>query len=97
MRNITTGPVPSLGGIERDGDWQSDARRLLANDVLDELNITVLPIVVGVGTRLFEKMPTTPVPLRLDGSQALGSGALELRYTPAVNPRLTLDSSSTYG
>ncbi len=72
-------------------------RWLLAHDLLDELNITVLPIVVGVGTRLFENMPTTPVPLRLDGSQVLGSGALELHYTPAVNPRLTGDSSSTYG
>lgn len=57
-------------------------RWLLANDLLDELNVTVLPTVVGEGPRLFDDMPTRRVPLRLAGSKALQSGALELRYTP---------------
>lgn len=59
-------------------------RWLLANDLLDELNVTVLPIVVGAGPRLFDNMPTKRVPLRLTGSKALQSGALELQYTPTA-------------
>lgn len=59
-------------------------RWLLANDLLDELNIAVLPIVVGGGPRLFDEMPASRVPLALAGSAALGSGALELRYRPAT-------------
>ncbi|WP_219415462.1 dihydrofolate reductase family protein [Pseudonocardia nigra] len=58
-------------------------RWLLANDLLDELNVTVLPI-VGEGPRLFDDMPTKRVPLRLTGSKALQSGALELQYTPTT-------------
>lgn len=56
-------------------------RWLLARGLLDELNVTVLPIVVGYGPRLFDDMPTTRLPLRFAGSNALRSGALELRYT----------------
>ncbi|WP_158228318.1 dihydrofolate reductase family protein [Pseudonocardia sp. MH-G8] len=59
-------------------------RWLLANDLLDELNVTVLPIVVGEGPRLFDDMPTQRLALRLTGSEALRSGALELQYAPTT-------------
>jgi dihydrofolate reductase len=57
-------------------------RWLLANALLDELNVTVLPIVVGEGARLFDDMPTRRLPLRLTRSAALRSGVLELQYVP---------------
>jgi len=56
-------------------------RWLLAEGLLDELSMFVLPILVGAGTRLFEQMPAKRVPLRLEESTTLRSGALALRYT----------------
>lgn len=57
-------------------------RWLLANGLLDELNVIVFPIVIGSGPRLFDDMPVGRVPLHLTQSKTLASGALELRYTP---------------
>jgi dihydrofolate reductase len=58
-------------------------RWLLAQKLLDALTLTVLPIIVGSGVRLFEdmKLPTGPLAMRLDLAHPLASGALELRYT----------------
>jgi dihydrofolate reductase len=58
-------------------------RWLLSRGLLDELVLTVFPIVVGSGPRLFENMPTERVGLRLTDSRALASGALSLHYAPA--------------
>lgn len=60
-------------------------RWLLRERLLDELNLTVLPIVVGSGVRLFEDMdlPGGHQALQLDQAKPLASGVLELRYTPA--------------
>ena len=87
---ILGGELPDrIAELRREGDGDilvlgspTLVRWLLANDLLDELNVTVLPIVVGAGPRLFEQMPTHRVPLRLAHAKALGSGALELQYTP---------------
>lgn len=51
-------------------------RWLLSRGLLDELVLTVFPIVVGSGTRLFQNMPAERVGLRLTDSRALTSGAL---------------------
>jgi dihydrofolate reductase len=56
-------------------------RWLLANGLLDELNLLVHPIAVGKGQRLFEDTGT--VPLTLESSDTLPSGVLHVRYTPA--------------
>lgn len=56
-------------------------RWLLANDLLDELNLMVHPIAVGHGQRLFEGTPTHP--LRLVSSETFDSGVLNLTYAPA--------------
>jgi dihydrofolate reductase len=58
-------------------------RWLLRNGLLDELNLTVLPIVVGSGVRLFEdiEMPGGPVGMELGGAKTLASGVLEVTYT----------------
>lgn len=59
-------------------------RWLLRNDLLDELNLTVLPIIVGSGVRLFEDMdmPGGHLGMELGRAKTLTSGALELTYTP---------------
>jgi dihydrofolate reductase len=55
-------------------------RRLLADDLLDELNLLVHPIAVGHGQRLFEDTPTHP--LRLLRSETFSTGVLHVVYAP---------------
>ena len=55
-------------------------RWLLANGLLDELNLLVHPIVVGSGRRLFENTPTYP--LRLVSQKAFQTGVLHTVYVP---------------
>jgi len=56
-------------------------RFLLANGLLDQLNLLVHPIVVGKGQRLFEDTPTHP--LRLLSQETFSTGVLNLAYAPA--------------
>jgi len=56
-------------------------RWLLANGLLDQLNLLVHPLVVGQGQRLFEDTPTHP--LRLVSHETFGTGVLNLAYAPA--------------
>ncbi|GAA2886358.1 dihydrofolate reductase family protein [Nonomuraea rubra] len=55
-------------------------RWLLANGLLDELNLLVHPIVVGRGQRLFEDTPTHP--LKLVRNETWKTGVLYLTYVP---------------
>lgn len=55
-------------------------RWLIANDLLDELQLLVAPIAVGTGEKLF----TERVPLTLVRSEALDTGMLHLVYRPAA-------------
>lgn len=57
-------------------------RWLLSRDLLDELNLIVLPIIVGRGPRLFQDTPFERLGLRLLSSRALDNGALVLSYEP---------------
>lgn len=59
-------------------------RWLLAQGLLDELQLLVHPIAVGHGQRLFEDTPTQA--LELTHSRALDSGVLHLVYRPASTP-----------
>ncbi|GAA2307826.1 dihydrofolate reductase family protein [Nonomuraea roseoviolacea subsp. roseoviolacea] len=68
-----------------DGDIQmsgsaTTVRWLLANGLLDELNLLVHPIAVGRGQRLFEDTPTHP--LKLVKSETFQTGVLNLTYVP---------------
>jgi dihydrofolate reductase len=74
LKESTDGDI-ALSGCATTVRW------LLANDLLDELALLVHPIAVGKGQRLFEDTPT--VPLTLLSSEALPSGVLFLRYSPA--------------
>jgi dihydrofolate reductase len=57
-------------------------RWLLANDLLDELNLLVHPIAVGHGQRLFEDTPTFP--LELVANETFKTGVHHLIYAPAA-------------
>jgi dihydrofolate reductase len=57
-------------------------RWLLAEGLLDELNLLVHPVVVGSGARLFPT-GTEKAPLELTGSRVFGSGVVYLSYRPA--------------
>ena len=56
-------------------------RWLLANGLLDRLNLLLHPIVVGTGQRLFEETPTHP--LQLVSQDTFSTGVVNLVYTPA--------------
>lgn len=55
---------------------------LLRHGLLDQLDLLVMPVVVGRGKRLFAG-GGEPVPLRLAASTALDNGVLHLTYEPA--------------
>jgi dihydrofolate reductase len=55
-------------------------RWLLANGLLDRLNLLLHPIVVGKGRRLFEDTPTHP--LQLVSQETFSTGVLNLSYSP---------------
>lgn len=68
------------GGIGMSGS-ATLVRWLLANGLLDQLNLMVHPIAVGKGQRLFEDTPTQP--LRLVSHETFSTGVLNLAYAPA--------------
>jgi len=57
-------------------------RSLLGDGLLDELNLYILPIVIGSGMRLFDGMDTR-VGLELMESKTFSNGALDVTYRPA--------------
>jgi dihydrofolate reductase len=67
------------GDIQMSGS-ATTVRWLLANGLLDELNLLVHPIAVGHGQRLFEDTPTHP--LKLIKSETFQTGVLNLTYVP---------------
>jgi dihydrofolate reductase len=54
---------------------------LLAHGLLDELRITIFPVVVGRGKLLFRENESTT--LKLIAAESLSTGAVVLRYEPA--------------
>jgi dihydrofolate reductase len=82
-------PIEQIARLRHEGDGDvlvlgspTLVRWLLAHGLVDELNLFMLPIVVGSGLRLFDDMAPRRYPLELVRSQAMGSGVLELHYTP---------------
>ena len=55
---------------------------LIANDLVDQLNLMVFPVILGSGKRLFGD-PKAPKTLKLAESKAVGDGILILIYRPA--------------
>lgn len=75
LKDSTDGAIAMSGSA-------TTVRWLLANGLLDELNLLVHPIAVGSGQRLFEDTPTQP--LTLLSSATLPTGVLHVRYAPAT-------------
>jgi dihydrofolate reductase len=75
LRHETDGDVLVLGS-------PTLVRWLLAHGLLDELNLFMLPVLVGSGLRLFDDMTPQRYPLELVRSRTMGSGVLGLHYTP---------------
>jgi dihydrofolate reductase len=65
-------------------------RWLLENDLVDEMNLLVIPVVVGQGTRLF---PDNGLDIALDlvGSRAYPKGITVQVYRPAGRPQYATD------
>jgi dihydrofolate reductase len=57
------------------------ASDLLDAGLLDEVQVTVVPIVLGSGKRLFDR--PVPEPMRLLGTRTFSTGMIELTYAPA--------------
>lgn len=58
---------------------------LLAQNLVDRLNLWVYPLILGTGKRVFEG-GAAPSALRLTTSRTFPNGALQLEYTPAGPP-----------
>ena len=59
------------------------AKAMLADGLVDELHLFVLPVVLGSGKRLFSDNGDGKLPLKLTGSEAYGTGVLHLTYAAA--------------
>lgn len=64
---------------------------LLANDLVDELNLLIIPIVVGQGARLFPEH-SPDIALELLESRAFSKGITLQIYRPAGRPNYATDS-----
>jgi dihydrofolate reductase len=58
------------------------AQTLIANDLVDQLNLMVFPVILGSGKRLFSDTSDMKT-LKLTESKAVGDGVLVLSYRPA--------------
>ncbi|CAN5469157.1 hypothetical protein BH20ACT15_BH20ACT15_15080 [soil metagenome] len=60
------------------------ASDLLEAGLLDELQLTIVPITLGSGKRLFDR--PAPSPMRLLSTRTFSSGMTELHYSCAPPP-----------
>jgi dihydrofolate reductase len=60
---------------------------LLRDGLLDELSLMIHPIVIGAGTRLFEKL-TDPLKVELVEARSLRSGVITATYRPVPDAKL---------
>lgn len=56
------------------------AQQALAAGLLDEINVSLVPVLLGDGVRLFDLLGSAPVTLERDRVVEAGSGVTHLRY-----------------
>jgi dihydrofolate reductase len=61
------------------GTGQLD-RTLISHGLIDEFHLSVFPLVVGSGLRLFEGIDTGPLSLQLIGTKTFRNGIVQLSY-----------------
>ena len=74
LRQEVDGDIVTLASFEL-------VHTLLENDLVDELRLTIHPVILGAGERLFRETSETK-PLRLVRAQGLGDGVAYLTYQP---------------
>ena len=67
--------------IMKYGTGQLD-RTLIGHGLIDEFHLSVFPLVVGSGLRLFEGIDTGGLALKLTGTKTFGNGIVQLTYVP---------------
>ena len=67
-------------------------RWLLENDLVDEMNLLIVPVVVGQGTRLFPDAGPD-IALDLVDSRAFPRGVTLQVYRPAGRPQYATDTA----
>jgi dihydrofolate reductase len=75
VRAVTDGNIYVDGGVL--------IRQFMATGLIDELTVTIVPVVLGAGSPLFAGLPVRRR-LRLVGSRSYASGLVSLDYVPAV-------------
>jgi dihydrofolate reductase len=53
---------------------------LVAHKLIDEVQLAIIPVTVGVGRRLFEGIDTSHIALTLKGTKAFKSGIVVVTY-----------------
>jgi len=67
--------------IMKYGTGQLD-RTLIQHGLIDEFHLSIFPLTVGSGLRLFEGIDTTGMALKLTGTKAFANGIVQLTYLP---------------
>jgi dihydrofolate reductase len=81
----TGSPVPLLEQLHAEGvrrvyvDGGAVIRQFLAADLIDDITLSIIPVLLGDGIRLFDDGGPGKR-LRLEASQAFPSGLVQLRY-----------------
>ncbi len=67
--------------IMKYGTGQLD-RTLIQHGLIDEFHLSIFPLTVGSGLRLFEGIDTTAMALKLTGTTTFSNGIVQLTYLP---------------
>jgi len=63
--------------------WSSLDRTLLDHRLVDEVRLSIFPIALGAGTKLFDGIDAARLGLRLTDSKVFGNGIVHATYVPS--------------